>query len=68
MFYTVEKRRESLIVLNDNFIKVLGEYNDSLLGFNKYSFDFKEINVKDVFGCFNSTKEKVSNYIYLFFL
>jgi hypothetical protein len=27
-FNTVEKRRESLIVLNDNFTKVLGEYND----------------------------------------
>jgi hypothetical protein len=60
-FYSVEKRRESLIVLNDNFTKVLGEYNDSLLGFNKYSFDFKEIDIKDVFGYFNSTKEKVSN-------
>ena len=60
-FYSVEKRRESLIVLNDNFTKVLGEYNDSLIGFNKYSFDFKEIDIKDVFGYFNSTKEKVSN-------
>jgi len=60
-FNTVEKRSESLIVLNDNFTKVLGEYNNSLIGFNKYSFDFKEINIKDVFGCFNSTKEKVSN-------
>ena len=60
-FNTVEKRRGSLIVLNENFTKVLGEYNDSLLGFNKYSFDFKEINIKDVFGYFSSTKEKVSN-------
>ena len=60
-FNTVEKRSESLFVLNDNFTKVLGEYNDSLIGFNKYSFDFKEIDIKDVFGYFNSTKEKVSN-------
>jgi len=37
MFYTVEKRRESLIVLNDNFTKVLGEYNDPLLGIRSIS-------------------------------
>jgi hypothetical protein len=60
-FYTVEKRRVSLIVLDDNFTKVLGEYNDSLLGFNKYSFDFNQIDIKYAFGYFNSTKEKVSD-------
>ena len=58
-----EKKKENMskYVLNDNFTEVLGEYNDSLLGFNKYSFDFNQIDIKYAFGYFNSTKEKVSD-------
>ncbi len=65
-FKTIEKRRGSLIVLNEDFTKVLEEYNDSLLGFNKYSFDFKEIDIKDLFGYFSQTKKvKKDNSFYV---
>ena len=52
--HTIEKRRWSFVVLS----------NESLVDFNNYSFDFNEINIKDIFGYFNSTKERVNNIIF----
>jgi len=51
-FNTDERKRESIDVLNESYTKILNEYNDALLGFNKYWFDFNEIDIKDVFGYF----------------
>ena len=62
--HTIEKRLGSFVVLNDVFTKVLQENNDSLVDFNNYSFNFNEINIKDIFGYFNSTKERVNNIIF----
>jgi hypothetical protein len=62
--HTIEKRLGSFVVLNDVFTKLLQENNDSLVDFNNYSFDFNEINIKDIFGYYNSTKERVSNIIF----
>ena len=61
-----DKRWKSLIVLNENFTKVLEEYNDydSTFGFNKYSFDFNEVDVKDVFGYFSEI-QKVSGKLFI---
>ena len=64
--HTIEKRLGSFVVLNDVFTKVLQENNDSLVDFNNYSFNFNEINIKDIFGYYNSTKERVSNIIFFF--
>ena len=63
-FNTVEKRQESWIFLNENFRDVLKDYNDSLLGFKIYSFDFREIDIKDVFGYFSQT-EKVMGKLFI---
>jgi hypothetical protein len=48
-----EISQKSLSVLNEVYTNLLGEYNDL---FNKYSFDFKEIDIKDVFGYLSETK------------
>ena len=58
-FDSSEKKQKSVVGLNECFRKVLDEYKETLLGFNKYSFDFKEIDIKDIFGNLSET-EKVS--------
>ena len=58
-FDSCEKKQKSVVGLNECFRKVLDEYKETLLGFNKYSFDFKEIDIKDIFGNLSET-EKVS--------
>ena len=57
-FDLFEKKQKKEAVINESFSKVLTEYKESLLGYNKYSFDFKEIDIKDIFGCLIK-KEKV---------
>ncbi len=61
----MKKGQESSIFLNENFRDVLEDYNDSLLGFKIYSFDFREIDIKDVFGYFSQT-EKVMGKLFYF--
>ena len=63
-FNTNEKITESIEILIEANKKVLKEYNDALLGFNKYSFDFNEIEIKDIFGYFIKT-EKVSGKLFI---
>ena len=65
-FDSSEKKQKSVVGLNECFSKVLVEYKESLLGFNKYSFDFNEIDIKDVFGYINeSTGKRKTIYISL---
>jgi hypothetical protein len=63
-FKTIEKRRGSLIVLNEDFTKVLEEYNDSKspITWLQQIFDFKEIDIKDLFGYFSQTKKVKKDY------
>ncbi len=43
---------------------MLKDYNDAFLDFKKYSFNFKEIDIKDVFGYLSSTKKVYKGYLF----
>jgi uncharacterized protein YpuA (DUF1002 family) len=45
-----EKIKTSVEVFNEKFDKTLAEYKDSLIGKKKYTFDFKEMTIEDIFG------------------
>ncbi len=58
-FDSCEKKQKSVFGLNESFCKVLEEYKESSLGFSKYSFDFKEIDIKDIFGSLIETEKVI---------
>jgi len=45
-----EDIKASVAVVNQEFHKILAEYQDSLIGNKKYTFDFKESRVDEIFG------------------
>ena len=61
-----EKKPKNVVGLDDPFYKFLEVYKESLLGFNKYSFDFKEIDIKDNFGHFKETENVTEKLFTLF--
>ena len=66
-FDSCEKKQKSVFGLNESFCKVLEEYKESSLGFSKYSFDFKEIDIKDIFGSLIETEKVIEKLFNLFF-
>jgi len=40
----------SVVVVNQEFRKILAEYQDSLIGNKKYTFEFKESPIEYIFG------------------
>ena len=65
-FEVFEKKPKSLVGFDECLSKVLEEYKESLLGFSKYSFDFKEIDIKEVFGYLSET-EQVRGKLFIYF-
>ena len=37
-------------VVNKEFHRILAEYQDSLIGNKKYTFEFKELPIEEIFG------------------
>ena len=64
-FNLFDMKQKSVAVINESYSKVLGEYKESLLGYNKYSFDFNEIDIKDAFGYFSETAKVISKQLIL---
>jgi hypothetical protein len=48
----LEDVRNSLVVINQNFIRLQSEYKDSLLVNKEYTFRYQDIKVDDFFGSF----------------
>ena len=65
-FKSFERIQKPKVRFDECFSKVLEEYKESLLGFSKHSFDFKEIDIKDIFGCFSEI-EQVSGKLFNLF-
>ena len=42
--------KESVVVVNQEFHKILAEYQDSLIDNKKYTFEFKDMLIEDIFG------------------
>ena len=61
-----EDIKESVSVLTGRFSCLIDEYKDLLLDLNKYTFGFKEVVIKDVFGSFDKI-EKVTQVLYSLF-
>jgi len=57
--------KKTVTVLNHEFHKTLAEYQDNLIGNKKYTFEFKELPIEDIFG--RVTDCKVSIIILIFF-
>ena len=45
-----EEIKSSVAVVNQEFNKILAEYQDNLIGNKKSTFEFKELPIKDIFG------------------
>ncbi len=60
----IEIKQEAL-VMNEAFNQKLWEQEDSLIGYKKYFFDFKEIQVHDVFGYFSGIETVILLSIFL---
>jgi len=45
-----EDIKTSVAVLNKEFRKILAEYQDSVIGNKKYTFEFEELPIEDIFG------------------
>lgn len=54
-----ENIKNSTEILDDRFNKMLKEYKRSVLNYQKYSFDFQERSISDVFGKFFRIYSKV---------
>jgi len=61
-----EDIKESVSVLNGRFSCLIDKYKDSLLDGEKYTFGFKEVVIKDVYGSFDKI-EKVTQVLYSLF-
>lgn len=57
-----EKIKNSVADVNKNFDSIIKEYNDSLLGNEKYSFRFDKISVNQIFGNLQCETEEVKSY------
>ena len=51
----VENIKNGVVRVNKCFLKIIHDYNYSLVGNTKYLFRFKEIPIADVFGSFHDT-------------
>ena len=51
-----ENIKNGVVDVNQHFLKIINDYNYSLVGNTKYLFSFKEIPIADVFGCFHDFK------------
>jgi hypothetical protein len=53
-----EDIRQSLIVLG-GLTRKLSEYKDSMIRGKEHTFEFKEIDIKGLFGCFKEVKKVI---------
>ena len=54
-----EEIRQSLTVLNRGLTRTLREYKDSLIDNKEYTFEFQEIDIKRLFGCFKEVQKVI---------
>jgi len=54
-----EEIRQRLIVLNRGMPRKLGEYKDSMIGNKEYIFEFKDIDINGLFGCFKEVEKVI---------
>ena len=59
-----EDIKTNVAVVNQEFHKILAEYQDSLIGNKKYTFGFKESQIEDIFG--RVTAVQVNFYSFYF--
>jgi hypothetical protein len=54
-----EDIRGHLIILNGGIARELSEYKDTIIGGKEYTFEFKEIDIKGLFGCFKEAEKVI---------
>ena len=54
-----EEIRQILTVLNRGLTRTLREYKDSLIDNKEYTFEFQEIDIKRLFGCFKEVQKVI---------
>lgn len=60
-----EDIKQSVVALSARFSEALENYKDLLLDSKRYSFEFKEVEIKNNFGCFKEVV-KVMFFSYSF--
>ena len=58
--------KQSLSILNGGLIRALSENKYSIINFTEYKFDFQEIHIENLFGCFKQVPKVISS-LYSFF-
>ena len=58
-----ETAKHSLSILNGGLTRKLNEYKDTIIGDKKYTFEFKEINIKGLFGSLKEVEKVVLHLI-----
>ncbi len=54
----------SVIKFNKRLARIVGIHKASLIGNKDYSFEFNEIQIDDIFGCFKATEKVILRLIY----
>jgi len=54
-----EDIRQHLTILNGNLSRKLSGNKDSIIGGKEYTFEFKEIDIKSLFGSFKETEKVI---------
>ena len=55
--------KQSLSILNEGMTRTLDKYIDSMIGGREYKFDFQEIHIENLFGCFTEVQKVILNFI-----
>jgi hypothetical protein len=52
----IEAIKQGVVAVNGKFDKIILDYNNALIGNKEYSFQFCEMPIADIFGCFYDAK------------
>jgi len=51
-----EAIKQGVVAVNGKFDKIILDYNNALIGNKEYSFQFSDMPIADIFGCFHDSK------------
>ena len=60
--------KQSLSILNGGLTRALSENKYSIINFTEYKFDFQEIHIENLIGCFKQVPKVISSLYSFFYL
>ena len=65
--FDIDDKRDimnSVVIFNKRLTRIADQHKVSLIGNKNYSFEFNEIQIDDIFGCFKATIKVIFKLIY----